>query len=221
MTNFFDLSRSIGEPRRRRSIRLLLVALLSAGLAASAWLEREALLQGLADLWIVSDPVTPGDAIAVLGGDLDLRPVVAADLYRKGFAGRILISRVDEGRSVTIGGLPGHTELNRRVLLNLGVPVTAIETFGTANRNTNDEALALRDWAERNSASVLIIPTDIFGARRVNWIFRREFSGTNVRIEVPAFEPQTYSRADWWKTEQGLVAVQNEVLKYVYYRLKY
>ena len=84
-----------------------------------------------------------------------------------------------------------------------------------------EEALALRDWAERNGASVLIIPTEIFAARRVSWIFRREFSGKSVRIEVPSFEPDDYTRAGWWTSERGLIAFQNELLKYIYYRIKY
>ena len=216
------LPRAIAELQKLRFLGwCLAIVSLSAGLAVGAWLERGLLLQGLADLWIVSDPVTRGDAVAVLGGGIDLRPFVAADLYRKGFVGKILISRVAEGRSVTSGELPGHTELNRTVLLNLGVPETAIETFGTANRNTMEEALALRDWAERNGSSVLIIPTDIFAARRVSWIFRREFFGSDVRIEVPSFDAENYTRTGWWKTEQGLIAFQNEVLKYIYYRVKY
>jgi hypothetical protein len=105
--------------------------------------------------------------------------------------------------------------------LRLGVPPGAIETFGTANKNTRDEAVALKEWAERNAASSFIIPSEIFPARRVRWIFRREFFGTAVSIEVPAIEPPDYTRRDWWKTEHGLVAFQNEVLKYIYYRLKY
>jgi hypothetical protein len=55
----------------------------------------------------------------------------------------------------------------------------------------------------------------------VRWIFRREFSGMAVRIEVLAVEPPGYTRSDWWKKEQGLLAFQNEFLKYIYYRLKY
>ena len=117
--------------------------------------------------------------------------------------------------------MPSHSELNREILLKLGVPGGVIETFGTANKNTRDEAVALREWAERNAASAFIIPTEIFPARRVRWIFRREFFGTTVSIEVPSIEPPDYTRRDWWKTEQGLVAFQNEVLKYIYYRLKY
>jgi uncharacterized SAM-binding protein YcdF (DUF218 family) len=222
MTNIFRLSHSSIEPRKQRSLRRpLAIALLSAGLAVGAWRERAAILQGSADLWIVSDPVTHGEAVVVLGGGLDLRPFVAADLYRKGLANKVLVSQVAERRSVTIGELPGHTELNRKVLLNLGVPDAAIETFGTGNRNTVEEALALRDWAERTGASVLIIPTEIFAARRVSWIFRREFFGKDVRIEVPSFEPDDYRRTEWWNTEAGLITFQNEVLKYIYYRWKY
>jgi uncharacterized SAM-binding protein YcdF (DUF218 family) len=161
------------------------------------------------------------DAVVVLGGGLATRPFVAAELWRRGLADKILISQGPEDRAVSMGAMPSHTELNREILLKEGVPAGVIETFGTANKNTRDEAVALREWSERNAASVFIIPTEIFPARRVRWIFRREFFGTTVSIEVPSFEPPAYTRRDWWKTEHGLVAFQNEFLKHIYYRLKY
>jgi uncharacterized SAM-binding protein YcdF (DUF218 family) len=201
----------------RRVAAILLLVVLAAGV----WLERAPLLRGTADLWIVSDPVVPADAVAVLGGDLEVRPFVAAELYKKGLAPKVLVSQVPEGRSSTIGGLPGHSELNRMVLLKLGVPDAAIGMFGQANGSTKDEAVALRDWTDRNGASRIIIPTEIFAARRVRWIFDREFAGSSVRIEIPAFEPPDYSRAEWWKTSAGMIAFQNEIMKYLYYRLKY
>ena len=185
------------------------------------WVQRETLLRGAADLWIVSDPVTRADVAVVLGGGLEVRPFVAADLYQNGLVNKILISQVAEERLVTMGAVPGHTELIRKTLLKLGVPDSAIETFGTANKNTMDEALALKDWEERNAASAFIIPTEIFSSRRVGWSIRHAFFGKNVRIDVPSFEPGSYTRARWWETEEGLIAFQNEVLKYIYYRLKY
>lgn len=158
----------------------------------------------------------------VLGGGLDVRPFVAADLYEKGLVKKVLLSEVEEAKSVDIGAVVGHTEENRRVLLKLGVPDSAIETFGSANKNTWEEAAALKSWAHRNVVSALIIPTEIFSARRVRWTFRREFAGTAVQIEVPSFDPpREYTRAKWWETERGVIAFQNEVLKYLYYRLKY
>ena len=160
--------------------------------------------------------------MVVLGGGINSRPFEAADLYAKNLVKKVLLSKVEEGRSVVIGAQPGHTEANRNILLKLGVPDSAIVTFGTANKNTWEEAVALKGWADRNAVSVLIIPTEVFSARRVRWTFRRAFAGTAVRIEVPSFDPPTeYTRTDWWKREAGVIAFQNEVLKYLFYRLNY
>src|SRR6266540_2826923 len=216
-----DLSRPIVPRLRFHPLRRpITIVLMLTFLFAGIWLERESLLRSAADLWIVSDPITRGDAVVVLGGGLGVRPYVAADLYRQGIVRKILVSQVAEERFVTMGVILGHTETNRKILLQLGVPDTAIETFGIANKNTADEAVALRDWGDRNAAAVLVIPTEIFSARRVGWIFRHIFSGKAVRIEVPSFEPGSYNRAEWWKTKYGLIAFQKEVLKYIYYRLK-
>jgi uncharacterized SAM-binding protein YcdF (DUF218 family) len=192
-----------------------------ASVAVGGWLVREPVLVGAADLWIVSDFITRADAIVILGGGIETRPYAAAELWRRGFAEKILISQGLEERAANMGAIPLHGEPNRERLLKLGVPVGSIETFGTANKNTRDEAVALREWSERNAASVFIIPSEIFPARRVRWIFRREFLRTGVRIEVPSVEPPGYTRWNWWKTEKGLAAFRTEFLKYMYYRLKY
>ena len=191
-----------------------------ASVAASGWLVREPVLIGAANLWIVSDPVSRADAVVVLGGGLETRPFVAAELWRRGLADKILISQGPEERAARVGSIP-DSELNREILLKLGVPAGAIGTFEAVSKNTRGEAVALREWAEQNGASAFIIPTETFSARRVRWIFRREFSGTAARIEVPSVEPPGYTRWDWWKMEQGLIAFQNEFLKYIYYRWKY
>ncbi len=199
-----------GPSKKRNGVTALIppltIALLLIGLGAGLWLERETLLQGLADLWIVSDPVERADAVVVLGGGLKYRPPIAADLYKKGLVSKVLVSQLEEP--------------NRMALLKLGVPDTAIEVFGTDNRNTADEARALKAWADHNSASVLIVPSEIFAARRVRWIFHREFQGTSVRVEVPSFE-EDIKRAGWWKMSWGRITFRNEALKYIYYRLKY
>src|SRR5262245_52392694 len=114
------------------------IVLLLAGLLALAWLKREQLLRGAADLWIVSDEVTPADAVAVLVGSVDFRPFAAATLYKQGLVKRVLISQVADGPAAEINAIPRHTEANRQVLIRLGVPTSAIETFGTANKSSYD-----------------------------------------------------------------------------------
>jgi hypothetical protein len=185
---------------------------------SAAWIERTPLLWGAAHN--VSDPVTNADAAVVPGGGLGSRRFAAAD-YKQGLVKKVLISRVKEDRATDIGAVLGQTESNRPVLLKLGVCASVIEIVGNANRNTREEELAVREWAERNAALVLIIPTEYFATRRVSWIFRREFAGLASHIEVQEFEPSQYSTDRWWKMEQGLTSFQNEALKYIHYRVKY
>lgn len=214
-----QLTRRNSWPHRAR--RSAVVMLVVAGLGVGAWVERDPLLLGAGELWTVSDAVSPADAAVVLGGGLDGRPFAAAKLYQLGLVKTVLVSQVRDDRAVAIGAELGHTETNRQVLLKLGVPATAIETFGMANKNTKDEAVALRAWAERHHPSAMIIPVESFTARRIRWMFDREFSGQPIQIEVPSFDPPNYARTNWWQNESGIVAFQNEILKYVYYRLKY
>jgi uncharacterized SAM-binding protein YcdF (DUF218 family) len=211
-------------PRSRPRATVLRIALafaaLTAALVTGAWLGREPLLREAADLWIVSDEPAHADAVAVFGGGLENRPFAAAEYYQRGLVGKILISGIGASRAERLGVLASHVEANRRVLLKLGVPDSAIETFGEHLTNTYEEAVALRDWAERNGAHSVIVPTEIFSSRRVRWMLRRAFKDT-AEVRVIALEPLDYRRDDWWKHEGGLIGFQNEMIKYLYYRLKY
>jgi DUF218 domain len=109
--------------------RTTLVAVL-ASLVICGWLGRGALLRGAASLWIISDPITRADAIVILGGNFQGRSLVAADLYHRGLADKILVSQ-----TAKVDASPSNIELNRSALLKLGVPSSAIEIFGVANTN--------------------------------------------------------------------------------------
>jgi len=106
------------------------------------------------------------------------------------------------------------------VLVKLGVPASIVEAFGQANRNTFDEAAALRRWADQHHVSRIIIPTEIFATRRLRWVIDQKFAGSSVKVEIFSIDGPDYSR-EWWKTEAGMIAFQNEILKYLYYRIKY
>src|SRR5205823_3443518 len=133
---------------------------------------------------------------------------------------KVLVSNGHEGRAERLGVLLSHAAANRAVLLKLGVPAEAIETFGADLSNTQQEVVALHAWAVSNGAQAIIVPTEIFAARRVRWMLHRVF-GDGTVVRVPAIEPAEHHGYDWWRDETGLLRFQNEVLKYVYYRLKY
>jgi len=109
---------------------------------------------------------------------------------------------------------------NSEVLQKLGVPAAAIEPFGDHLSDTFTEATALHEWAVRNGAHRIIVPTDIFATRRLRWTLHHVFGDDAVTL-VPAVSPADYQRDNWWRNERGIIGFQNEVMKYLYYRLKY
>jgi uncharacterized SAM-binding protein YcdF (DUF218 family) len=201
--------------------KCLLVMLIVIGVfGVVAWFNRVALFREAVDLWTVSDAVGPADAVAVLGGGLETRPVAAAEYYRKGIVQKVLLSNV-RAPALSSDVLPSETELNRRVLISLGVPENAIELFGESLSSTYEEAAALRSWALRSHPRSLIVPTEYFSSRRVRWVLSRELADTGTQVQVPALDDPEYPRIEWWKNEKGFLVFQNEIIKFIYYRIKY
>jgi uncharacterized SAM-binding protein YcdF (DUF218 family) len=202
---------------RRLSWAFGIVCLLLLG----CYLFRATLLTGLAEAWVVNDPVTKADAIVILGGGPETRPFAAARLYHDGVAPMVLYTDVRAGPAEELGITLREAELTHRILLSNGVPATAMTLIGTNVASTYDESRAVRAWIEKSGAKSIIIPTDPFHTRRVRWIFSKELRGTKTAIHVVPVNPTRYRVKDWWRHEEGWVAFQNEVIKYIYYRVEY
>jgi len=115
---------------------------------------------------------------------------------------------------------PDHVKV-RRLLEKNGVPSDAIIEIGTACSTTWEDIVGARQWAASSGARKLLIPTDVFHTRRVRWICRKIFADSPIKASVTAINPPKYDRTNWWQKEEGLIAFQNEVIKFGYYLLKY
>jgi uncharacterized SAM-binding protein YcdF (DUF218 family) len=185
------------------------------------FLLRAPLLLGAAKVWIVNDPLQKADAIAVLGGGLETRPFEAARLYQRGLAPVVLIMNQKPSPTATLGITPTEADLTRQVLIKQGVPESSVVLVGENITNTHDESNAVREWVSAHAARNLIIVTDLFHTRRVRWLFRKQLRSTGATPIMDATPVREYALEDWWHHEQGVVAFQNEVLKYAYYRVRY
>ena len=202
--------------------KLILGILVAAALGvAGAVVFRRPLLSGMAKCWVVNDPAPRADAIVILGGGLEDRPTAAAKLFHDGVAPTILYMDVHLGETARMGITLPERELTRRLLLTNGVPESALCLIGSSVTSTYDESRAVRAWVEKTGAHSIVIPTDLFHTRRARWIFRRELRGVDVAVHVEAVTPPAYSIDDWWRHEDGLVAFQSEMIKSLYYHLKY
>lgn len=209
--------------RRRHSLLKIASAYVVAALIllASCWFFRAPLLTGIANAWIVNDPLSHADAIVVLGGGVQTRPFEAARLYHGGYAPKILIDSPLLRPTDEIGLTPRDTDVTKQILLKQGIPEAAIWEFGKNVSSTYEEAIALHDWVRQNGAKKLLVIGDLFQTRRARWLFRKQLEKNGVQVIIRSAPPLEYNATNWWRHEEGLIAFQNELIKYALYRVKY
>lgn len=184
---------------------------------------RSQILTGLADFLIVNDPLQRADLIFVLNGDYNTRPLLAARLYQKGLAPQIAIARSQSTPTEDLGLTRNETDISVSVMETLGVPADRITVlpFPGGVTSTFDEAKVLRGYLDAHPLRRILLVTSAFHTRRARWIIDKELAPLPVSLEVAAAPYIGFDQTNWWKSEDGLVTLNNEYIKLVYYLVKY
>jgi uncharacterized SAM-binding protein YcdF (DUF218 family) len=158
--------------------------------------------------------------IVPLAGN-DLRLIKAAELYKQGFAPKILLGNEQIrplNRAETLRMELGHPKIDEdqyrfELLAHFGVPRNATETFGRSLVSTAEEAEALKQYLG-DPAGTIILVTSPSQARRAKMIFERTMPQVRWLIVWP---PERILPARWWADRDAALDAVMEVAKLVYY----
>ena len=170
------------------------------------------------------DRLEKGDVIAVLAGTRMDRALEAADLYARGIAPRILLTRnVPERSFATLAArgitFPTDVDVARDALTKLGVPRDAIMAPDRIHDNTAEEAQTLRQLAVSNGWRRLIVVTSKYHLRRAGFALRRELSGTGIEVTMHGSRSDDVNPDRWWTSRSDWRWVLSEGGKLVAYEL--
>jgi len=188
-----------------KRILLSLALLIVAALTTTLLVSRSESFKRLWNRWlVVSVPMDHTDALIVLGGEPLARPKEAARLYAAGVAPRVFVTGI------------GDAEQNRRVLLESGVPASAI-TVEPFAFSTFTNVLFLKPMLSTCHVKSALLVTSPFHTRRALATFRKVIPGVNFGI--------TPASIGWWNRPEGLGDVNRfalvELLKTLEYWLLY
>jgi uncharacterized SAM-binding protein YcdF (DUF218 family) len=144
------------------------------------------------------------EAVYVLGGGLETRPFVAAEIFQAGFAPKILIpspvlaATTDQLQSLS------EAELTQQVLEKLGVPANRIEKLKQPVDSTEGEAAALREYISQHSLRRVALVTSDFHTRRTALLFGRTLRGLGVELQYVSAPTDGFCGSDWWRYEEGV-----------------
>lgn len=170
------------------------------------------------------DPLEQADAIAVLAGTRMDRALEAVDVYQRGFAPRIVITRMATEQSFAVLAergihIPADVDNTRDVLRKLGVPAEAILIPDRVHDNTAQEAQTLRELAVSNRWRRMIVVTSRYHLRRARFAVRRELARTGTEIVMHGSRYESVTPDRWWTRRADWRWVVSESGKLVAYEL--
>lgn len=167
----------------RKAIFVLVIAVLLAVLVSYGM---SPLMQVLGKTLIVRERPAKSDAIIVLSGGRRFdRPQLAAQLYQKGFASKVLLC--EESAQKRWAGFAGSIwirsgQFYRAHLLRSGVRAEDIEVLNCRHaKDTAEELVAFRAYAGTHSYREVLLVTSAAHSRRVRLIWQRVGLGMKAR----------------------------------------
>ena len=86
---------------------------------------------------------------------------------------------------------------------------------------TKEESEAILTYCKQHNYSKVIVLSSKFHTRRVGDVFKPLLEDEGIQVIVHGAPSSLYKEAEWWKYESGMIMVNNEYMKHIYYFLKY
>lgn len=169
--------------------------------------------------WLQASAQVPigSDAIVVLGGDEEgERSLRALELYRMGFAPRMVLTGLQIGRNAA----PAPTNWRVASLEASGVPAEAI-SFELQATNSFQEATNTLELMKASGWTSVLVVSDPPHMRRLAWTWGSVFRGSGKRFTLVESTPNWWNARTWWKDERAGAFVITEYIKLAYYVAKY
>jgi uncharacterized SAM-binding protein YcdF (DUF218 family) len=171
-------------------------ALILAAAALLLAIFHAAILTGLGNFLIRTEPPQKADVIVVLAGDgFGHRILKAAELVKEGYAPKALISGPD--------GNYGTYECDLAIpfAVKVGYPEAEFLHMENHARSTGEEAKVLVSRLREMGAKRVIVVTSNFHTRRSGIIFRR--AAPDLQFMVVASPDEYFAADDWWRNREA------------------
>lgn len=181
------------------------------------FLFRERWLLQIGDFLIVEDTLQPADVIHVIAGQ-DYRTDYSIQLYEQGYGKTLFFT----GGWCTFHNYY-HGKHAEEYSYARGVPLEAIAFDESTVTSTYMEAEKLKEWIARSPTPIrsVIVVSDPFHMRRVQWTYRKVLGDKmDVQMAPVSFE-RTHFQRNWWKDQTSRIYVRDEYAKLGYYVLRY
>jgi uncharacterized SAM-binding protein YcdF (DUF218 family) len=179
------------------------------------------ILRGMGHYLVDTDPLEYSELVVVLGGNSFERGMEAMKVHHIHPAKRYV---------TTGGNIPSallaldtslfEAQLTAHLMIKKGMPDSLITPL-TAATSTQEEAIEVRAFAEKENFKTITVISNDYHIRRVRRTFDKAFEGSNIVLRYHGAKSDDFDPDAWWKKESGLVLTNNEYIKLMYYFIKH
>jgi uncharacterized SAM-binding protein YcdF (DUF218 family) len=162
---------------------------------------------------VVEDPLEKATAIAVLSGRMPSRALEAGRIYRAGCAPEVWLTHSTEpGATLAKLSVPysGEDAYDKLILIQQGVPESAIRILEPPILNTEDEILTIGQALHQQDQKVIIVTSKVH-TRRAKALWDR-LSAKQGGVIVRGVSDDAFNPARWWRSTGDVLDVVREIL---------
>ena len=167
-----------------------------------------------------TDDKAKGEVMVILMGSIPDRVLEAADLYREGFAPRVLIVEEGMGPSEILrergATLISNSTQCRSIASELGIPADSITLLPGGAQSTAMEADIVSEYLRNHpEVDTLLLVTSPSHTRRAAMVFRKAFRKHGLEITIIACPSRynAYEGRGWYKRKEDIQKVVYEYIK--------
>lgn len=210
-TRVMDLIRNFFH--RRRMIRWSIYL----GIIVILFLLRFPIMRGMASCLISADEPENVDYCFIMGGGSLERGKHALKMYKEGFASYFVCT----GENVpsileAVGTKMTEAEATAFYLEKEGIPKENIIVINQST-STLEEAKVIHRFCEEHGLKKIMLLSSLYHTSRMRSVFDNELEDSGIEYCLVGAPSIKYKEYEWWKTEEGLIAFNNEWMKKIYY----
>jgi uncharacterized SAM-binding protein YcdF (DUF218 family) len=180
---------------------------------------RVQVFRGLGNYLIYENDLKSAYVVFVLSGSPFDRGNEAVGVFNAGYADKIICTGELIPHNFKVLGLDyPECRLTAIQIMNNGVDSAAVMTIAKGS-STKEEAEVILDFCLQNNISKCIVLSSKFHTRRIKKTFKSKFENNGIEIIIHGAPSSQYAESKWWQNEYGLLAVNNEYVKLIYYLL--
>jgi hypothetical protein len=184
-----------------------------------AYVARIPIFHFLGNYLIKENAIQSKQVCFVLSGNAYDRGNKTIELYNKKYISHIYCTGGNISNDLKAAGiLKKESELQKDFLVKNKIADSCI-TLLPEGTSSQEEILLINNYCLKNNIQNAIVLSGKFHTRRLYSIIKK--SKTKINYTIVGSNSSLYNEYEWWKNEYGLIALNNEYIKLMYYKWKY